>query len=95
MDTSRIKIHHRKGEVAPNTFGDMEWVRTHRSQLREVYGGYMETLQDAREDAEQNLPPEVSQITPVMYFVDTPYGWLQRVFMKEAMRQRNRHNTKP
>ena len=78
MDTPRIRMSHAKGEFAPNTFGDFDWVKKHEKELRETYGeclaivcekqviGTGQTYQEAVEDAERNLPSQFGVITPVL-----------------------------
>lgn len=81
MDTPRIRMGHAKGEVFPNVFSDFAWVREHREELLETYGecivlvyekqviGTGHTIQEAAEDAERNLPPDVSEVTPITEFL--------------------------
>jgi hypothetical protein len=90
MDTPRIRLGHSKNEPAPpNTFPDFDWVREHRAELYEEYGtcvilvyqkkviGKGHTVQEAAEDAERNLPPDVNQVTPILEFVRHPYAFLR------------------
>jgi hypothetical protein len=93
MDTSRIRTSHAYGEVYPNVFDDFRWVGEHRDELLEKYGrcvilvyhrqivGKGATLQEAIDDAEVNLPADVSQITPVIEFLG-PHHRLSRVRTK-------------
>ena len=81
MDTPRIRTSHQYGEVYPNVFSDFEWTREHREELLKTYGeciilvyqkqviGSGHTLQEAAEDAERNLPPEVGEATPITEFL--------------------------
>lgn len=81
MDTPRIRMGHAKGEVFPNVFSDFAWVREHRDELLATYGecivlvyekrvvGTGHTIQEAAEDAERNLAPEVSEVTPITEFL--------------------------
>lgn len=81
MDTKRIKMGHQRGEVAPNTFPDFNWIREHEDELLEKYGervilvfnqqvlGVGDTIQEAALDAERNLPDEIAQATPVLEFL--------------------------
>jgi len=60
---------------------DFRWVGEHRKELLEKYGtcvilvyqhkvvGKGKTLQEAIDDAERNLPPEIAQITPIIEFL--------------------------
>jgi hypothetical protein len=91
MDTPRIQLGHPYGETPPNTYADFDWVRRNEKTLLEQYGecilivyqkqvlGTGQTYQEAVEDAERNLPPEVGVITPVLTFLHPPTvifrGW--------------------
>jgi hypothetical protein len=92
MDTKRIKMGHQRGEVAPNTFPDFNWIREHEDELLEKYGecsiivynqqviGVGATYQEAIDDAERNLPPETGEITPVhdwLHYRQPFYGFLR------------------
>lgn len=75
--TSRVKMTHRQGERPRNVVGDFDWVHHHEKELLEKYGeqsiivykeqviGVGETYALAVEDAERNLPPDVTEVTPV------------------------------
>ncbi len=77
MNTSRIRTSHAYGETPANTFSDFEWVREHRGELLEQYGeciilvyekeviGIGDTIQEAEENAERNLSPDVEEVTPI------------------------------
>lgn len=81
MDTPRIRLGHAKGETPPNTYSDFDWVRQNEKQLLEQYGecilivyeqkvlGAGHTYQEAVEDAERNLAPEIGAVTPIMAFL--------------------------
>jgi hypothetical protein len=81
MQTSRIRVGHPYGETPPNTFVDFDWAKANENQLLERYGecvilvyqqqviGKGSTLQEAEEDAEKNLPSEMSEATPVTVFL--------------------------
>ncbi len=77
MDTPRIRMGHAYGETPPNVFSDFDWIRHHEKELLEKYGecsiivykeqvlGVGTTYDEALEDAERNLPPDVGVVTPV------------------------------
>jgi recombinational DNA repair ATPase RecF len=81
MKNPRIKTTHAYGEVYPNVWGDFAWVREHRQQLLEQYGeciilvydkqvvGLGQTIDEAIQDAEHQLSPEIEQITPITEFL--------------------------
>lgn len=81
MDTARVKTGHPPGVAAPNTFPDFDWVRQNWDRLLEQYGecvilvyeqqviGTGQTLQEAIDDAERNLPPDVEEVTPITDFL--------------------------
>lgn len=77
-DTPRIRMGDEYGKTAPNRFSDFEWIHAHQKELLEQYGersivvykerviGVGATYKEALEDAERNLPPELTEIiTPV------------------------------
>jgi hypothetical protein len=82
MTTSRVHMGHQKGEVAPNTWGDFEWARAHHNELLAEYGtcvaliyqqkiiGTGATYEEALENAEANLAPEISDATPILYLIN-------------------------
>jgi hypothetical protein len=37
--------------------------------------GKGKTINDALEDAESNLPADVKEVTPILYFVSNPFGF--------------------
>ncbi|MEZ4668156.1 MAG: hypothetical protein R3E39_09585 [Anaerolineae bacterium] len=90
MDTPRIRTGHAKGEVAPNTWGDFEWARSHHRELLEKYGSCValiyqqqvlatgSTYAEALTNAENNLPSEIAEATPITYLVG-PIHRLHRV----------------
>jgi len=77
MSKSRISMTHRYGETPRNIFGDFDWIRRHEKELLEKYGecsiivykeqvlGVGATYDEAVENAEQNLPAEMGEVTPV------------------------------
>ena len=81
MMTSRIRTSHQDGEVAPNTWRDFDWVHDHEAELLQQYGecvlliynqqviGNGITIEDAIAQAEQNVPPDLSEVTPITYFL--------------------------
>jgi hypothetical protein len=81
MDTPRIRLSHAKGETPPNSYSDFDWVRQNEKQLLAQYGegilivyekrvlGTGQTYQEAVEDAERNLAPEIGTVTPIMAFL--------------------------
>jgi hypothetical protein len=84
MDTHRIRMSYSRDEkTPPNIFTDHDWVRQHEKELLEQYGecsiivyrekviGVGKSYQEALEDAERNLPPDVTEITPI-------HEWLYR-----------------
>ena len=82
MTASRVHMGHQKGEVAPNTWDDFGWARTHHNDLLAEYGvcvaliyqqkviGTGATYEEALENAEANLAPEISDATPILYLIN-------------------------
>lgn len=82
MSTSRIRMGHEPGEVAPNTWNDFSWARLHHEELLEKYGtcvaliyqqrviGTGVTYDEALADAEQHLPAAAHDITPIVYLIN-------------------------
>ena len=82
MTVSRVHMGHQKGEVAPNTWDDFGWARTHHNDLLAEYGvcvaliyqqkviGTGATYEEALENAEANLAPEISDATPILYLIN-------------------------
>jgi hypothetical protein len=80
---SRIQMGHPHGQTPPNTYTDFDWIRRHENELLEKYGecsiivykervlGVGATYAAALENAEHNLPPDMTNITPV-------HQWLYR-----------------
>lgn len=78
MRTSRIRLGHEPGQIPPNSFSDFAWVRQHEAELLKKHGAciilvYQEqiigkgaTLEAALEDAERSLPPDISEVTPIL-----------------------------
>lgn len=87
MDTRRVKTGHPKGATPPNVYSDFEWVKQHEKELLEKYGecslivykeqviGFGDSYEAALDDAEQHLPPDASEITPIhaMIYYPTPF----------------------
>ncbi len=81
MQKSRVKTTHAYGEVSPNVWDDFAWVRQNRQMLLEQYGeciilvyekqvvGIGQTIDEAIQDAEQHLSPDVEHITPITEFL--------------------------
>ena len=81
MNVSRIKTDHVYGEVYPNVFSDFDWAHEHHEELLEQYGecvilvyqqrviGVGKTQAEAIQAAECNLPPEVTQVTPITQYL--------------------------
>ncbi len=75
---SRLRMSHPKHGTPPNVYDDYDWIRRNERQLREQYGegfivvyqrqviGVGETYDSAITDAEQRLPADVEEITPVV-----------------------------
>jgi hypothetical protein len=97
MTTTRIRLSHAAGEAAPNTFSDFQWVRHNEKQLLEQYGecvilvfeekviGTGQTIDAAVADAEQQLSPDVGEVTPILEFLH-PRQPFFRVRSKQAER---------
>ena len=79
MATSRIRLSYsRDEETPPNLFTDHAWFRQHQDELLAEYGecfvviyheqviGVGDTYEAAVQAAEANLPPDESEITPVV-----------------------------
>jgi hypothetical protein len=81
MSSPRIRTSHAYGEVYPNVWSDFDWVHDHRKELLEKYGegvvlvyqreviGFGNTLDEAEEDAERRLPPDVTEVTPIIQYL--------------------------
>ena len=79
---SRVHMGHEWGGVAPNTWGDFEWARTHHNELLAQYGtcvaliyqqkviGTGATYEEALENAETNLAPDINEATPILYLIN-------------------------
>jgi hypothetical protein len=77
MNTSRIKMTHAQGQTPKNVFDDFDWIRRNEKTLLEKYGecsiivyheqvlGVGATYDEAVQDAERKLPPEIGEVTPV------------------------------
>jgi hypothetical protein len=87
--SKRVKIAHEEGLVYPNVWDDFDWIREHRAELYEKYGsavllvyekavvGVGKDIQSAEANAENSLPPDSKEITPVLYFLSHPYSILR------------------
>lgn len=70
---------HQPGETPGNIYSDYDWIKQHEEALLEKYGeqyivvfecqivGVGSTRQQALENAEQLLAPDVTEITPIVY----------------------------
>ncbi len=77
MNAGRIRMRDAYGQTPPNVFSDFDWIRRHEKALIEKYGersiivyqqqviGVGNTYSEALEDAENKLPPNSPEITPV------------------------------
>lgn len=79
MESSRIKLGAPLNEPTPAyIFDDLRWLRENRNNLLQQYGecvilihnhevvGYGETINDAVQDAENKLSPDVESIMPII-----------------------------
>jgi hypothetical protein len=83
MDTRRVKTGH-FGKTPPRVFSDFDWVRDHKKELLAKYGegsiivfeqqvlGFGKTYDEALDDAERNLPPEVTEVTAIHAMIHYP-----------------------
>jgi hypothetical protein len=74
---------HPLGQTPANVYSDFDWIRHHDQELLDQYGecsiivykeqvlGTGSTYAAALEDAERNLPPGTTEVTPV-------HQWLRR-----------------
>lgn len=81
MAKSRVRTGYTEGEIPANTSSDFDWVHAHETELLEKYGeamilvyqqrviGVGQTYQEMVEDAERNLPSDVTEATPITYFL--------------------------
>lgn len=77
MNTQRIRMSHPRGQTPQNIYSDFEWVRQNEKMLLEQYGecslivyqekviGVGQTYDEAVLDAERNLAPDITEITPI------------------------------
>jgi hypothetical protein len=77
MDTKRIRKQMYGEPTPPNIYSDFQWVGQHETELLEKYGecsiivykeqviGTGKTYDEAVEDAERNLPPELDEVIPI------------------------------
>lgn len=78
---SRIRMSHPYGETPPNIFHDFDWIHRHEKELLEQYGecsiivfkeqvlGVGATYAEALQNAENNLPADVGEVTPVHQWI--------------------------
>jgi hypothetical protein len=78
---TRIKLSHKRGEVAENTWDDIAWIRQNRHKLYQDLGavvvlvyhqaviGKGKSLEEAVADAESHLTSETEEISPVIEFL--------------------------
>jgi hypothetical protein len=82
METPRIRTSQHPDEpTPPNVFSDFAWVRENRRELLKKHGegvvlvyeqqiiGMGNTIEEAEQDAERRLSPEVAEVTPIIYFL--------------------------
>lgn len=95
--SKRVKTGHEKGVVYPNVWSDFEWARENLAELYAKYGtcvaliyekqviGIGQTIEDAEQNAEKELAAEISEVTPITYFINKPENRyrLYRVSEKE------------
>jgi len=89
MSTSRIRMTHKYGETPKNVFSDFEWIFENKKELIEKFGechvivyqekvlGVGATYQEALENAERDLPPDMGEITPVHHWVGYRHPFLR------------------
>ena len=90
MGIPRIKLGYARDEVTPrNIFTDHDWVRHNESALLDQYGercivvfqeavlGVGDTYDDAVADAEQNLPPDAGEVTPIVVLLHRRHPFLR------------------
>jgi hypothetical protein len=90
MTKTRIRMSYARDEqTPPNIFTDHDWVRLHEKELLEKYGecsilvyqekviGVGRTYQEALDDAERNLPPDVAEITPIHEWLSYRHPFLR------------------
>ncbi|MHB8628448.1 MAG: hypothetical protein ACYDBJ_15025 [Aggregatilineales bacterium] len=78
MRLSHIRMGYAEGQKTPlNVFTDFDWIRRHEAELLETYGerfiivykeqviGVGDTYHGALQDAEEKLPLDSGEITPV------------------------------
>jgi hypothetical protein len=75
--TAHIRTAHPYGHTPENTYTDFDWIRRHERELLAQYGecsilvykeqviGIGATYDEAIQNAERSLPPEMGEITPV------------------------------
>ncbi len=90
MNTKRIRVSYaRDEETPPNIFSDHDWVRRNEKALLDQYGercivvyketviGVGDTYEAAVEDAEQRLPAEVGEVTPIVELLHHRHPFLR------------------
>ena len=90
MNIKRIRVSYARDEkTPPNIFSDHDWVRRNAETLLEQFGercivvynetviGVGDTYEAAVEDAERNLPPEASEVTPVVELLQRRHPFLR------------------
>jgi len=77
----RVRLGHPPGQVPPNTWADFRWAHEHEAALLAEFGerivliyqeqviGVGDSIDEAAAVAESNLPPEITEITPITYFL--------------------------
>ncbi len=90
MNPRRIRVSYSRDEqTPPNLFSDHDWVRRNEKNLLAKYGercivvyhetviGVGDTYEAAVENAERNLPPGASEITPLIELLHRPHPFLR------------------
>jgi hypothetical protein len=90
MNTKRIRVSYARDEkTPPNIFSDHDWVRRNEENLLTQYGercivvykeaviGIGDTYEAAIEDAENNLPPEMGEVTPIVELLHHRHPFLR------------------
>lgn len=89
MSSSRIRMTHPYGQTPPNTFSDFDWIKRNEKALLEQYGectiivfkeqviGKGTTYDEAVENAEHQLAPDVGLVTPVHYMLRQRHPFLR------------------
>ncbi len=90
MNTKRIRVSYARDEkTPPNIFSDHDWVRRNQETLLDQYGercivvynetvlGVGDTYEAAVEDAEENLSPDVDEVTPIVELLHRRHPFLR------------------